>query len=212
MNDTFSDLWLNHLPFETKEDLYEQLYLQAIIESYNYIDKSTGDENSIRDRFYWDLINRNPLTKNHVDNNLLKISFEDWIMVSEEEKRRVDLSFFISYFGSFEVECKCFSDKQTENGQYLGNGLIRFIDMRYAEKDDYAGMIGFVVGGDTKSILKSNIENTAKFHPTNPAKPTRRLKGSFWTSEFISFHEKRNGKDIQVYHLLFEFHSKDNEK
>lgn len=210
MNETFAKLWLSHFPFETKEDLYVNLYIRAIIESYKFIDKSfdklaKDDENKIRNRFYWDLTERNPITKEYVDLNLLKISFEDWTMVSELEHRRVDLTFFISCFGSFEIECKIFSSKQTVKGQYLSNGLIRFIELKYSKNDNAAGMMGFVVSDDTNAIFDSNIKNAETFHPTNPKQSPQNPIDSNWKHGFISFHERTDKSEIKIYHLLFEF-------
>lgn len=209
MNKTFANLWLSHFPFETKEDLYLNLYIRAVVETYKFIDKSfdnlVDDENKIRDRFYWDLTERNPITKKYFDSNLLKISFEDWKMVSEIEKRRVDLTFFISCFGSFEVECKIFSGKQTVKGQYLSNGLIRFIELKYSKKDDAAGMMGFVVDGNANDIFDSNLKNAEIFHPTNPKQPIQNPINADWKHGFISLHERTDTSEIKIYHLLFEF-------
>lgn len=210
MNEDFSNLWLSHFPFKTKEDLYINLYIKAIIESYKFIDKSFNklakdDENKIRNRFYWDLTERNPITKKYVDSNLLKISFEDWKMVSEIEHRRVDLKFFISCFGSFEIECKIFSGKQTIKGQYLSNGLIRFIELKYSKNDNAAGMIGFVVSDDTSAIFNSNINNAETFYPTDPTQPIQSPINTNWKHGFISFHERKDKSEIKIYHLLFEF-------
>jgi hypothetical protein len=205
MDKNFSNIWLSHFRnFKTREDVIA-LYLQAIIESYKFIDKSIDDENKIRDRFYWDLTKRNPLLEKYLKFNLIKISFEDWKMVSEEEKRRVDLTFFISSFGSFEIECKCFSGTQTGKGQYLTNGLIRFIKLKYSEKDNEAGMIGFVIGGDTDTIFKSNIQNVQNFHPTNPPKRIQNPTNNNWNHSFTSFHKRTDASEITIYHLLFEF-------
>lgn len=209
MSENFAKIWLSHFPFKTKEDLYLNLYIRAIVETYKFIDKSfdssVDDENKIRNRFYWDLTERNPITKKYVDSNLLEISFENWIMVSEIEHRRVDLKFFISCFGSFEVECKVFSGKQTVKGQYLSNGLIRFIELKYSKKDDAAGMIGFVVSGKTEAIFDSNIQNVQNFHPTNPPKPIQNPTNSNWQHSFTSFHERTDKSEVTIFHLLFEF-------
>lgn len=210
MNETFAKLWLSHFPFETKEDLYVNLYIRAIIESYKFIDKSFNklakdDENKIRNRFYWDLTERNPITKKYVDSNLLKISFEDWKMVSEIEHRRVDLTFFISCFGCFEVECKIFSSKQTVRGQYLSNGLIRFIELKYSKNDNAAAMMGFVVKSNIDDIFKSNIKNAESFHSTNSKKSPQKPIDATWKHGFISFHERTDKSEIKIYHLLFEF-------
>ncbi|HRH44817.1 MAG TPA: hypothetical protein PKY82_24475 [Pyrinomonadaceae bacterium] len=208
MTENFANIWLSHFrQFKTRKDVID-LYLQAIIKSYNSIDKSVDDENKIRNRFYWDLTTRNPLLEKYLEKNLIQINYEKWTMVSEEEERRVDLTFFISSFGSFEIECKCFFGIQTEKGQYLTNGLIRFIDLKYAKKDEFAGMIGFVVKGNTDDIFNSNVTNAQNFHPTNPTKSIQNPTNSNWKHSFTSFHERTDKSEITIYHLLFEFKKK----
>ena len=208
MDKDFSNIWLSHFrKFKKREDVIA-MYLQAIIESYKFIDKSVDDENKIRDRFYWDLTKRNPILEEYLNFNLIKISFEDSKMISEEEKRRPDLTFFISSFGSFEVECKCFSGTQTEKGQYLTNGLIRFIELKYSERDSDAGMIGFVIDGNIDTIFKSNMQNVQNFHPSAPSKSIQNPTNSNWNHSFTSFHERTNKSEITIYHLLFEFKDK----
>lgn len=209
MNENFANLWLSYFRFKEREDVIN-IYLQALVESYNFIDKSfdklaKDDENKIRDRFYWDLTERNPITKQYLDENLLKINFEEWKMVSEEEKCRADLTFFFVGCGNFEVECKIFSSKQTVKGQYLSNGLIRFIELKYSKNDNTAGMMGFVVSDDTDAIFNSNLTNVENFHPTNPKQSPQNPIDSNWKHGFISFHERTNKSEIKIYHLLFEF-------
>jgi hypothetical protein len=208
MTKSFAQIWLSRFRnFKRREDVIA-LYLEAIVESYNFIDKSVDDENTIRNRFYWDLTTRNPLLEKYLEKNLIQINYEKWIMVSVEEERRVDLTFFISSFGSFEIECKCFFGVQTENGQYLTNGLIRFIDLKYAKKDEFAGMIGFIVSGQTDLIFKNNIKNVQNFHPVTPPKLIQTPTNKHWKHSFTSFHKRTDKSEITIYHLLFEF--KDN--
>lgn len=205
MNENFAQNWLSHFRnFKKREDVID-LYLQAIIESYNFIDKSADDENKIRDRIYWDLITRNPLLEKYLENNLIQINYEKWIMVSTKEERRVDLTFFISSFGSFEIECKCFMGKQTVKGQYLSNGLVRFIELKYAKKESVAGMLGFVVNGNIDDIFNANVKNAQSFHPTNPSKSIQNPTNINWKYSFTSFHERTDKSEITIYHLLFEF-------
>lgn len=211
MKNNFEDICLLAVLFKDQEEVYETIYLQAIIDSYQYIDKfipirenrkKQDWENDIRDRFYWDLTNRNPLTKNLVDADILKIDFESWKMISESEKRRVDLSFFISSFGSFEIECKRLFQLPSNNKPYLDDGLIRFIELKYAQNNEYAAMIGFVVSGDIDKIQNEITEKIKNFHPTNAKQQESQLN---WKNSFISNHRKINESDIQIYHLLFVF-------
>jgi hypothetical protein len=211
MNQPCFQFGRNNFGFTSKKEVYENLYLQAIIDSYQHIDKTIpirenrkrqDRENDIRDRFYWDLTNRNILTKNLVDEDVLKIDFESWKMISESEKRRVDLVFFMSYFGSFEIECKLLFQEPSKNKPYLNNGLIRFIELKYAQNNECAGMMGFVVSGDIEKIQNEITKETEKFHPTDSKQQDCQLN---WKNSFISHHRKINNSDIQIYHLLFIF-------
>jgi len=82
MNENFTNIWLSHFRDKSRKDIIN-LYLKAIIESYKFIDKSVADENKIRDRFYWDLTERNPILKDYLEKSTIKIGFEEWKMVSE---------------------------------------------------------------------------------------------------------------------------------
>jgi len=203
MNNCFEIIWLRHLPYKSKVDLYENLYLQAIIDSYQYIDKSIGKEEEIRDRFYYDLNHRNPLTKKYVELEWLDIGFEKWKMNSEQNKSRVDLSFFLSGFGSFEIECKRLFQQESKNEAYLNEGLKRFIELKYAEKNEYAGMIGFVVSGDINIIQNKLSENASQFHSVTEIEST--IKDFSYKHSFVSHHQKVNHDKLKVYHLFFSF-------
>lgn len=202
MNNSFERIWLQQIPYRSKVDLYENLYLQAIIDSYQHIDKSIGKEEKIRDRFYYDLIYRNPLTKQWVDLEYLDIRFEKWKMNVEKSKSRVDLSFFWSGFGHFEIECKRLFQQESKNEAYLNEGLKRFIELKYAEKNNYAGMIGFVVSGDILNIKNKIQLGVNNFHSDNSFNKNTCLK---WEHNFISYHKKVDDKKIKVYHLFFQF-------
>lgn len=114
--------------------------MQSIVDSYHHISKCSGLENDIRDRFYWDLKNRNPLTKGLIEDEVLDITFERWEMLSETKKSRVDLQFFISKH-KFEIECKRLFQQPSSNKSYLEDGLIRFVEQKYAAKSKYAVIV-----------------------------------------------------------------------
>jgi hypothetical protein len=198
----FDEFWLSKLPFGTYEDLIEDIYLKAIIESYKDIDKSAGLENEIRDRFYWHLKKHNPLTKDLIDRDILDLSFERWEMLSESEKSRGDLSFFISFYGKFEIECKRLFQQPSRNEAYLEDGLKRFVELKYAEKSEYAGMMGFVISNEIEKIRDELICKIDNFHSSKMKINTSKIN---WEHRHISLHEKINNDKIQVYHLFFQF-------
>ena len=202
MSNSFENIWKSRIPYKSKVDLYENLYLQAIIDSYGSVDKHYGKEEEIRDRFYADLTQNNPLTKKWFDFELLDIRFEKWKMDSSNNKSRVDLSFFWSGFGYFEIECKRLFKQPSKNKPYINDGLIRFINLKYAEKNEYAGMIGFIVSGEINTIQNEISSKVFDFHSDNVIKNSKQLN---WKNSFISYHKKIDNSKIKVYHLLFQF-------
>jgi len=185
----------------SKREVIEGLYLQSIIDSYTHIKKTSGLENDIRDRFYWDLKRRNPITKSLVERDILEIIHENWEMVSETEKSRVDLKFFMTHH-KFEIECKRLFRRPSDNKPYINDGLVRFINRKYAEKNEYASMIGFVVKGDIDKIQIELAHKILNFHKDNSATNNQELN---WKNSFISYHIKNDNSKIKVYHLLFQF-------
>ncbi len=204
MNKSFEDIWKSRIPYKSKTDLYENLYLQSIIDSYEIIDKQYGKEEEIRDRFYADLTQRNPLTKYWFDLELLDIRFEKWKMDNKNNKSRVDLSFFWSGLGNFEIECKRLFKQPSKNEAYINDGLVRFINLKYAEKNEYAGMIGFIVTGEIDKIQSELSSKVHDYHADNQI-ITSSNKQLNWKNSFISNHIKINNSKIKVYHLFFQF-------
>ena len=120
-------------------DLVENVYLKSIIDSFTRIPLAEKLENKIRDEIVHDL-ESNDTTRIYqlLQRKFLQIVAEQRTHILETNEGRIDIKFFISGF-DFTIECKLlkFADKK-----YLEEGLKRFIDLKYAEKDDYAGMIG----------------------------------------------------------------------
>jgi len=196
---------LQALNYKSKKDLYENLYLKAITDSYRRVKKSIALENEIRDRFIRDLENENQLTKRLIQNNILQLDFERPHFVSETEKRRTDIVFFISGFGNFIVECKRLHKETGKNSEYIEAGLKRFIEIKYSEKEGHAGMIGFIVSGDISTIT-SSLNTKVKdffFVPTQHALLKKSCAG--WKYSFQSTHNRINNTRIHIYHLFFEF-------
>ena len=191
----------------SKREVIETLYLQSIIDSYQHISKKTGLENDIRDRFYWDLKKRNPITKDLIDRDILEIIQENPEMVSETEKSRVDLKFFMSHH-KFEIECKRLFQQPSKNEAYINDGLVRFINLKYAEKNEYAGMIGFIVTGEVDKIQHELSNKVSDYHVDNTSK-IKINKQLNWKNSFISNHIKNDNSKIKVYHLFFQFTDKE---
>lgn len=83
-------------------------------------------------------------------------SVEDTLEAGEE-LGRIDLRFSHGFRENvyFAFECKRLnlvdsSRRQSKAGEYVSNGLMRFIDGRYGRGLDSGGMIGYVMDGDVR--------------------------------------------------------------
>jgi hypothetical protein len=73
---SFMSFALDKLGYKSKEDLYENLYLKAFIDSYHRIGKDSILEGKIRDRFVFDLERENPLTKDWIQRQILFLNWQ----------------------------------------------------------------------------------------------------------------------------------------
>ncbi|MCX6579416.1 MAG: hypothetical protein NT166_04470 [Candidatus Aminicenantes bacterium] len=197
----FMSFALDKLGFKSQEDLFENLYLKAFIDSYHRIGKDSILEEKIRDRFVFDLERENPLTKNLIQQQILLLNWERWQNVSEEERSRADISFSISGF-EFIIECKRL--KYADN-RYLEGGLKRFVELKYAKNDSHAGMIGFVINGEIKPIVEVLKAKVNAFHFTPGSENLLKKSCLDWEYSFQSRHDRSKNTQIQLYHLFFDF-------
>ena len=175
------------------------------MDAYQRINKAGALENEIRDRFILDLEKENKLTRDLIQNEILQLDFERPHFISSIEKRRTDIVFFISGFGSFTIECKRLFKESSKNKEYIDEGLKRFIELEYSEKETYAGMIGFIISGDIITIA-TNLSKRVKdyFFALNQSNLiTKRCAD--WNYSFQSKHHRINKTKIHMYHLFFEF-------
>lgn len=193
---------LSQLGYKSKQDLYENLYLKAIVDSYSRIDKTPDIENNIRDRFIRDLEKYNAYTSKLINDCILKLNFEQWHLIDDSQKARTDIAFFISGIEDFIVECKILYSQLSKNKFYISDGLSRFIDKKYSKNNNYAAMMGFIVSGELYTII-----NTLKTQVLNIAKKKLSDKKGipFWELSFISTHDREQANPINIYHLFFNF-------
>ena len=208
LND-FSETALPKMRFKSKEEAYLKI-LRAIVESYNNIDKSKGLENKIRNRIVFYLQNTHPFFAPLFQFELINIVAEYYSVLSETKTNRSDICFSLGkvngiIVGNLIVECKRLFQQPSKNKPYLDDGLIKFIDLRYAKTNEYSAMVGFVVSGDIDTIFANTIQNTEKFYPTKQNQLVQNPIDSNWKHSFVSFHERTDNSEIKIYHLLFEF-------
>lgn len=194
---------LGMLNYKSRQDLYERLYLKALVDSYSRISHTPDIENKIRDRFVWDMENNNNLTKELIQEGILQLDFERIHFVSIDEKRRPDLVFFISGIGNFTVECKRLFNQNSKNKEYIKNGLSRFIELKYSRNNNYAGMLGFIVENKQQQILEDLKKNVLLYKHVKSKFSEEEFKG--WDLFFKSTHKRKNYTEIHIYHLFFNF-------
>lgn len=191
-------LVINNSRYKTAREI-KNLCILSLIDSYNRVKNILNvislSENEMRDKFVIDMQNDCKLIKTELENATIRIIPESW---DPAKKRKPDIVFFIAGIGDFTFECKKLSSAED---RYLNDGLIRFIRLDYAEKEDEAGMIGFILDVTIPLKLKEKVR---VFHCINLIdKPVLDFPDSFWSE-----HTCENSKEILISHLFFYFSKK----
>jgi hypothetical protein len=199
-DDTIKVVMLAAFGQKSKQSLFENTYLKALIDSFTRIPKNLKTEEAIRDAFVRDLETANPITSEVIQKQFLFLNWEKWINVSDQEKSRADIVFSVTGF-EFVLECKLlkFADKE-----YIEEGVRRFVELKYAEKDDFAGMIGFIIKGKPHNIVK-NLKNKVKdFHLYPESEELLQETVLNHPLSFQSKHLRTNQTPIHLYHIFFD--------
>lgn len=191
---------LRVLGYKNKQDMLENLYLQALSEAFVRIQNVLNLEEKIRDAFIYDLENNSPIISGHLKDKTVILTWEKWINLSDTEKSRADICFSISGF-EFVLECKLLdcADKR-----YLEEGIKRFVELKYAEDDSFAGMLGFITKGNPKRIVTNLKKKVTNFHPSNAMEDFIDKKCLDHELSFQSKHKRINDTEIHLYHLFFD--------
>ncbi len=195
----FLQFGLNKLGYRSKQDLIETLFINSIYDTYSRINKNIGIENDIRDRFISDYYKTSILLKDLINKNILFVNWEKWVFKNEDDLGRTDLSFAISGI-EFIVECKRL---KSASSKYIDEGLNRYIKKDYSRNEEFSGLMGFVVGGDIKSICSSLMNKCKQVNYFE----SEFVRSKVHTSEtsFITSHNREGIDVINVYHLFLEF-------
>ncbi len=195
----FIEFNLSKFGYASIESFFENFYLKAIIDSYQRLDKSISIENDIRDRFIYDFYNNSPILKKWLQLKILHVNWERWVLKNENELGREDLSFELSGL-DFIIECKRLKNASLK---YLDEGLKRFVHLEYAENDEYAGMIGFIISGNTKNIYTKLQTKCKSFYYSENDFCKQGVET--WAESFKSCHNRTNDTKIKIFHLFFDF-------
>jgi hypothetical protein len=145
----------------------------------------------------------------------------------EDIEGNYDITISHSYWqNDFYFECKNLDLKLPNSGQSLVNkyvfykytkkqttisdgGVYRYFNGKYAQNQNFGGMIGFVVDGDIKTIKNKIFEKIKiKFDISPEGDLKEIIDNSIEQNEFTfnSIHTRFN-KEFILHHLLFDFTS-----
>jgi len=191
----FFNAILNRMGYSSKRDIIDRLLLGSLVNSCARVDKNIGQENEIRDRVILDLLQTDTDIRKWLQNKWIDLLWENWVYTPDFELARTDIAFKMTGL-HFVIECKRL--KHADKA-YIAEGLNRFIELRYAVGDEYAGMIGFVVSGDKTSIC-TNLRRTIEGlnHTTNASEVSD-------IPSFTSQHIRTDRTEIEIHHLFFDF-------
>ncbi|TAF63740.1 MAG: hypothetical protein EAZ55_12800, partial [Cytophagales bacterium] len=88
--------------------------------------------------------------------------------------------------------------------KYLEEGLQRFIELKYAERDNFAGMLGFIIAGKPENIVKNLKKKVRSFHPAPDIEAWLSKKCLDQPLSFQSKHLRNNDTEIHIFHLFFD--------
>ncbi|NOR44847.1 MAG: hypothetical protein GQ534_04605 [Candidatus Delongbacteria bacterium] len=206
--------------FNYSNEIYETEFKQilaGITECYKMMIKDNikvpNNENGIRDILYLEYLRKQEIR--------LKVGLIEYRIDRETQEDhtngRVDLRIFSkndfeNYDAIYIIECKRLDNTNLTgmsglNGEYINNGIQRFVSNYYSSYYNVNGMIGFVVQQldildniqKINQLLENNFPNTNTVNYIESIDFIEDFEYSFY-----SIHRSSN-KDIKLYHLMFDF-------
>ena len=98
-------------------------------------------------------------------------------------------------------------EKDLNNKNIFDGGVFRYFNGKYAQKLNFGGMIGFVLGGGVPNAKNEILINlNEKFNITPNGDLVRVIDNSIEQNSFTfdSYHN-RNNSEFVIHHLLFNF-------
>jgi len=182
----------------------ESICFKALIDSYQRVKLIEGIEklieNRIRDLFIIDLEEHNHIIKHALDNCIIRVIPESY---DPQKRKRSDIQFFLPILKRDLVfECKRLL---SADSRYLNQGLIRFIMLEYAAKENDAGMIGFVINPKDFSRMLSKLKDKVRTFHCSELIDKSIFEHPY---SFQSIHIRIDTGKILISHLFFKFCSK----
>lgn len=196
-----------HLEFENVLAKLIATYKQMLVDKVNL----NNDENSIRDCMLYQYLKNSVFKK---ANGITDYLFDKEL---EENSGRIDIRVmpvnpFVSDDAYYILECKRLNSKNQSgktglNGEYIAEGICRFVAQKYSCYHKTNGMLGFVVENidiDKNTLLLNGLLKS-HFPEANTNKDLiKRVVVEGFEFSFFSIHSC-NSDDITLYHLMFNF-------
>jgi hypothetical protein len=198
-------------------DKFEGILRQIII-CYNIMiaDKVIlpNDENKIRNNLVNNYLNNNDIR----DKIELKNCYFQPEAPTENDEGRNDIKIisqqatFSDTRAFYNIECKRLNNNNQNgktglNGEYISNGIARFVSEKYSMYNNIAGMIGFVVSKmnihDNTACINKLLKSTFTEISTEKELTKKQIAPDFEYS-YYSQH-KVNDTAKTIYHLMFDF-------
>lgn len=211
---------------QTRRDFYFESILTACVDVYNAIIGSAiqlaNDENTIRDEFLKYLQDMYFKQSHELKN--LKFDKE-----TSENTGRADIRVlptkdeYVNDEAYYLIECKRLDNKNVRgttglNAEYIKNGICRYVCGYYSSYYDNNAMFGFIV---EKMDIKGNVNEINGLFSKNFKKKklgkecfvNANVKQSMnycdfangYLYSYMSTHTHISGKELTLYHLMFDF-------
>ncbi|OOP57734.1 MAG: hypothetical protein AYP45_01810 [Candidatus Brocadia carolinensis] len=203
---------------ELQDVLTKIVYCYRLMLSNNI--RVANNENQIRDE----------LLINYLKNNKIRKQFQltaylfDKEVPEDNTKGRTDIKVqtmntFVDTSAYYIIECKRLNNqilrgKTGLNAEYIGSGIMRFVNGHYSTNKYLNGMIGFVV---ERVDINTNVENInyllkKMFISANTETVLTSLNFiRDFQYHYYSLHKGTNNKRIKLYHLMLDFSANMNE-
>jgi hypothetical protein len=118
---------------------------------------------------------------------------------------------------NFHFECKNLTKNQDLINKYVyyhkgkqvyDGGVYRYFNKKYAQQQDFGGMIGFVLEGDTLVIKNKILKKLGTTFDTTPEGDLIQINNNSIEDNdftFDSYHNREN-KEFIIHHLLFNLY------
>lgn len=182
-------------------------YKQMLADNVSLI----NNENSIRDVLLYSYLKKTEFKKlNNINDFLFDKELEE--NVGRIDIRVMPVNPFVSDDAYFILECKRLNSKNTSgktglNGEYIAEGVCRFVSQKYSCYHKTNGMIGFVVDklDIDKNVTSLNALLSSQFPDAMKVKDISKhnVVTGFDFSYYSTHTCKKN--ELTLYHLMFNF-------